>query len=239
VDEPGPSPDDPIAKAQAEAAAAKQEAADLRAQIRPMLDDLTTMRARLDARELRSGYEPTLGTDPAPPVAVDRLKQFLKDGIDDSEWMAPSGDTLVKIVTKTGALMEQRIDEKLTDHEKRRAIDEAFWDNLGEKWSKDPKTLKRRYGDEVTSISRQVLIDPNTGKTRSEYQGNFDLAFTRVRETLEKRLAMVTEDAPVSKPRPRASTGDAGGSRLPSGPQADKSKQSMNELASEALGLTR
>lgn len=199
------------------------------------------LRMRVDAREAM-GYRPAVpgtgaGGAIGPDGVVDQLTKFLTDGLDETERAAPTAETVARLIGKSAVLVDNRITERLTDHETRKAMDEAFFEYLADRWKKSrgrdyqPKDLARRHVKRIREISQTQLVDRTTGNALPQYVNNADAAFQRVAEELERELNMVSEDVqPQGPPRSRLSTGDAGGSRLPAAP--DRRTPSQQELES-------
>jgi hypothetical protein len=164
------------------------------------------------------------------------LTNYLLEGLEESERVAPTAETIIKITRKVEPLITKFVDQRIAQNETSRQIDDEFWGGLGKRWkNRDPKELRKRYGRDVGDIVNASLKDAN-GRLRSEYLNNHEAAFTKITEELETRLRMVTEDAPVSgKPQPRAATGDAGTSRLPTSVPSEQRKE-MTDLLDHATG---
>jgi hypothetical protein len=197
------------------------------------------LRDRIDARELRPEYQPTLDTGKPPEPGKDQLSEYLLTGLEETERVAPTADTIVKITRRVEPLIARLVDQRIGQAETARQIDDEFWGGLADRWKKtDPKApvaLRKRYGRDVSDIIAATIKTPD-GKLRSEYMNNHEAAFGKITEELEKRLQMVTEDAPVSsRPKPRAAGGDAGTARLPTS-VPDAQRKEMTDLLDHATG---
>lgn len=206
-----------IRKLAEDAAARAQRAEDEAGRLRSENDRLRT---RVDSREAM-GYRPAVDDGTGKPVGtIDELTKFLTGDLEENERSMPTAQTMVKVIAKAVPLFDQQITDRLVDHEKRKAMDENFFEFLANRWSTPqrtftPKSLRTKLGDMIGSISREVLIDPFTRDVRTEYKNNADMAFTRLAEAVERRTNQIVEEVPrTGPPRQRLSTADGGGSRL-------------------------
>lgn len=95
-------------------------------------------------------------------------------------------------------------------HEYRRQLDNDFWAFLSEdeNWKgHTSRELRKRHGKRVAAISRELLIDPRTGRTKPEHLDNPDKAFQELKASLKRELNVAAEDAPTPpRSRGRAAT---------------------------------
>jgi regulator of replication initiation timing len=242
------SVEEQVAQALKLAEEARERAARVETEAGHLRVENQNLRMRLDAREAM-GYRPAVSSAQAggvggPVGEDDSLTKFLIDGLDETERAAPTAETVARLIGKSGLVVNNLITDRLVKHEKAKELDEAFFEFLADRWQKSRgrayqgKDLARRHLDRVRAISQAHLLDRSTGAPLPQYVNNPEATFQRVAEELERELNLVSEDVqPHGPPRARLSTGDAGGSRLPSAPdRRTPSQQEMDSLRRYSTG---
>jgi len=151
------------------------------------------------------GYRPTIGDSPSPAGSdpASALERTITEGLDESEWLAPTASTIAKMFAKAAPSIGQFVRNEVTMHEYRRDLDDDFWAGLSERMRRPVRELRKKYRDRVSAISVRVLIDPATRQTKSTYMNDPDAAIGAVTEALLQELNQAAADAPSSRTRER------------------------------------